>query len=238
MSDNQEIAIISSTEDGIYFNMTNKAWIDLDETYNISNIKEIIHDSEAQCFYLLANKYQGKCGVFLIKFHELNPKVFNFFLKYKTKLDISDADIAVVRNHKEKFKELIVSYKTINENTYNVYIVDISGVEPIPIFRHESFQLWESQISAFYLSKNNDYVMINADGISLISLGSFDKRMIRSEDGQEKMIHAIQSCDYLKCHPQNFIYFDLSSEKRHINIEQQFAKKTKAGVETAYETIY
>lgn len=47
MSDNQEIAIISSTEDGIYFNMTNKAWIDLDETYNISNIKEIIHDSEA-----------------------------------------------------------------------------------------------------------------------------------------------------------------------------------------------
>lgn len=119
----------------------------------------------------------------MIKFHELNPKVFNFFLKYKTKLDISDADIAVVRNHKEKFKELIVSYKTINENTYNVYIVDISGVEPIPIFRHESFQLWESQISAFYLSKNNDYVMINADGISLISLGSFDKRMIRSEDG-------------------------------------------------------
>ena len=54
-------------------------------------------------------------------------------------------DIAVVRNklaHKnfeEGYKELIVSYKTINENTYNVFIVDIAGVEPIPIFRHESF---------------------------------------------------------------------------------------------------
>jgi hypothetical protein len=45
MSDNQEIAVIASVEDGIYFNMTNKAWIDLDELYNISLIKEIIHDS-------------------------------------------------------------------------------------------------------------------------------------------------------------------------------------------------
>jgi hypothetical protein len=77
--------------------------------------------------------------VFLIKFHELNPKKFNFFVKYKTKLDISDADIAIVRNEKECYKELIVSYKTINENTYNVFIVDISGVEPIPLYRHESF---------------------------------------------------------------------------------------------------
>jgi hypothetical protein len=101
MSDNQEIAIISSNEDGIYFNMANKAWIDLDETFNIGCIKEIIHDSEAACFYLLANKYQEKSGVFLIKFHELNPKKFNFFLKYKTKLDIADADIAVIRNYKE-----------------------------------------------------------------------------------------------------------------------------------------
>jgi hypothetical protein len=81
----------------------------------------------------------------LVKFHELNPKKFNFFLKYKTKLDIADADIAVIRDKlpekkfMEGYKELIVSYKTINENTYNVYIVDIAGVAPIPIFRHESF---------------------------------------------------------------------------------------------------
>ena len=74
----------------------------------------------------------------------MNPKKYNFFVKYKTKLDISDADIAIVRNEKERFKELIVSYKTINENTFNIFIVDISGVEPIPLYRHESFQLWES----------------------------------------------------------------------------------------------
>lgn len=62
-----------------------------------------------------------------------------FFLKYKTKLDIADADIAVMRNKKSKFKELLVSYKTVNENTYNIYIVDISSDQPKPLFRHESF---------------------------------------------------------------------------------------------------
>ena len=191
MSKDQSIAIIASVEDGIYFNMNNGAWIDLDELYNISLIKEIIHDDQAQMFYLLANKFEGKSGVFLIKFHELNPTKFNFFVKYKTKLDIADADIAIVRNVKEQFKELIVSYKTINENTFNVFIVDISGHEPIPLYRHESFQLWESQISAFYLSENNDYIMINCDGISLISLGTAQKRLLKSANGQENMIHAI-----------------------------------------------
>lgn len=100
-------------------------------------------------------------GVFLIKFHENNPKKFNFFLKYKTNLDVSDADIAVMRNKNNGYKELIVSFKTVVENTYNVYIVDISKDEPVPLFRHESFQLWETQITAFFIKKTRDYVTIN-----------------------------------------------------------------------------
>ena len=63
----------------------------------------------------------------MIKFHEDSPKSFDFFLKYKTNLDIADADIAVMKNKKTGFKELIISFKTTIENTYNVYIVDISG---------------------------------------------------------------------------------------------------------------
>jgi hypothetical protein len=60
-------------------------------------------------------------------------------LKYKNKLDIADADIAVMRNPAKQLKELIVSYKSININTYNVYVVDISSDVPWPLFRHESF---------------------------------------------------------------------------------------------------
>jgi hypothetical protein len=66
-----------------------------------------------------------------------------------------------MRNRKTGFKELIISFKTVIENTYNVYIVDISGKSPWPLFRHESFQLWESQITAFFLEKTLDYVTIN-----------------------------------------------------------------------------
>jgi len=49
-----------------------------------------------------------------------------------------------MRNQKSCYKELIVAYKTISHNTYNVYIYDIHGDQPVALFRHESFQLWES----------------------------------------------------------------------------------------------
>lgn len=115
-----------------------------------------------------------------------------------------------------------MSYKTILSNCYNVYIVDISKERPWPLFRHESFQLWESQITAFFLKSTSDYVTINKDGISLISLDCFDKRYIKSADGQEKMIHSIESVNYLKVDKDNFIYFDFSGEKKIVNVVQQF----------------
>jgi len=36
--------IISSAEDGVYVDMTNRQEIDLDDKFNIGCIKEIIHD--------------------------------------------------------------------------------------------------------------------------------------------------------------------------------------------------
>jgi hypothetical protein len=42
MTLDQSIAIVASEGDGIYFNMNVGAWVDLDDTYNIGLIKEII----------------------------------------------------------------------------------------------------------------------------------------------------------------------------------------------------
>jgi len=64
------------------------------------------------------------------------------------------------------------------------------------------------------LTKNRDYVTINSEGISLISLDSFDKKYVKSQDGQEKMIHSLQSINYAKVHPDNFILFNFSHEKK------------------------
>jgi hypothetical protein len=61
-------------------------------------------------------------------------------IKWKNKLDIGDPNIYVLRNKQKGLKELIVSYKTIFINTYNVICMEISITdEQTMIFRHESF---------------------------------------------------------------------------------------------------
>jgi len=127
MNDDQSVSIIASQDDGIYYNHRTRAFVDLDEHFKITNIKEIIHDHEDRVFYLLCNKYMGKLGLFLIVFDEFNPMKHKFFFKYKNRLDISDADMFVVRNQEKNYKELIVSYKSIMVNTYTLMIADISS---------------------------------------------------------------------------------------------------------------
>ena len=46
-------------------------------------------------------------------------------MKWKNKLDIADADIALTEAN--EYRELIVSYKTIFMNTFNVLMVDITN---------------------------------------------------------------------------------------------------------------
>jgi hypothetical protein len=183
MNDDQNVSIVASNDDGIFFNHVTNQFYDLDEMYDISSIKEIIYDQEDRVVYLLANKYQERLGVFIVKFNELDPSDYNFFMKYKNKLDISDADIAVLRCQDSCLKELVISYKTIHSNVYTVQVCDISRPTPWPLYKHESFQLWESQVTAFYIDKNREYVTINRDGISVISLGAGLKRSIKASNG-------------------------------------------------------
>ena len=129
-------------------------------------------------------------------------------MKWKNKLDISDANVCVMRHNEKNYKELIVSYKTIHINTYSVKVIDISGNDYKTLFRHESFQLWESNVEGFYLSKNKDYVSINGNGINVLSLGSHDKRIMKNNYGQELMAHSLESASYLKVDPSNFLVFE------------------------------
>lgn len=176
MNTDQTVFITASQEDGIYYSFRSRKFIDIDAVYNISAIKEIMYDPEEKFFYLLANKYDEKLGLFILRFNEKNPNISHFFFKWKNKLDIADANITVVHNEVKKYKELVVSYKTIFINTYNVIVVDISSSVQWTQFRHESFQLWESQITGLFLNKNKDFLMINRDGISIISLSNIQKR--------------------------------------------------------------
>ena len=121
------IFVVASPEDGIYYNKKSQLEVDIDETYEISNIKEIIYDHEEGYFYLLANKYQEKLGFFVLKIHKERPMVNNnssFLMKQKNKMDIGDANMFVLRNRGKGIKEVIISYKTIYINTFNITCLD------------------------------------------------------------------------------------------------------------------
>ena len=133
------MSIVASIEDGYYYNHETGVLIDIDMEFKVCGFKNVIYDDEDKVFYICVNKFDEKLGVFLIKFSEKNPLDYHFFLKYKNKLDISDARLTIVRNPVKNYKELIVSYKTIFLNTFNVRVLDISSDSPWLLYTHESF---------------------------------------------------------------------------------------------------
>ncbi len=60
------------------------------------------------------------------------------------------------------YKELVVSYKTIYIDTYNIKVIGLASDKQInTVFRHVSFQLWESEISGLFNPKNKDFILLN-----------------------------------------------------------------------------
>jgi hypothetical protein len=132
--------------------------------------------------------------LFIVRLYEEDPKQFTFLLKIKNKLEIGNANIAVNLFPDKNYKELILSYKSIYINSYMVTVIDISDLstDNSTIFRHESFQLWESDITGLLISNNKDFVILNRDGLSVMPLGKVDKRIFQGNEHQEKMVHCLE----------------------------------------------
>lgn len=133
--------VVASPEDCLYLDLKKDIEMDIDNEYKVSLIKEIIFDEEDRLFYFLSNKFEEKLGFFVFSIKEQDPLDYRFFIKYKNKLDIGDADIYILRSKKNRLKEIVISYKTIYINTFNILVMDISAktTEKSIIFRHETF---------------------------------------------------------------------------------------------------
>ena len=198
-----------------------------------------------------------------------NPEIGNFLIKWRNKLDINDCTIQVLRGHnyeKEQvnsysysipdmihkimggnLKEIIIAYKSIHINTYNVICMDISeskdgGMNKL-VFRHERYQLWESGIQGFLNKKSLDFVTANKDGISLLGLSSKEKpRYILDKDGQSRRLHSLESMNYLCLYKDNSLYFDCSKQKdRWVRVQQEYRQESdEAGedYQTDFEQVY
>lgn len=170
-------------------------------------------------FYILANKKDGKLGFYLLRFDLNNPdEKVSFLICWNNKLDIADCDMNLmteslsteINGEKVDYinRQMVVSYKMIGINTYNVFVFDLLDSEMNLIkYWHESYQLWESQVKGFLLS-TNDFLILSKDGLNLISLGeTTKKKMIEDSERQKRLIHPLGSLNYLKIEPTNHILF-------------------------------
>lgn len=122
---NQDIFIAASRQDGIWADVKNGKEVDLDEEYEVGLIQDVVFDKDDCQFYFLCNMRQGKVGFFLIRFQEQTPKNFDFLTMWQHKLDIGDVSMQIIRDIDKTgkpYKELIIGYKTIYINTYNLVV--------------------------------------------------------------------------------------------------------------------
>ena len=101
-------------------------------------------------------------------------------------------------------KSIVVSYKCIGINTFNVFVIDLKT--KLIKYWHEGYQLWESKVKGFLLT-SNDFMILAKNGINLLALGEKEARVVQDNDGFDRMIHALGSCNFLKIEHTNHLLF-------------------------------
>lgn len=75
--------------------------------------------------------------------------------------------------------------------------------------------------------RNKDFASFNQDGMGILSLGSTDRKAVKDFEGQDKIIHSLDSFEYLKVDKNNFINFKCQYyTNRVISIEYEWEKRT------------
>ena len=155
---------------------------------------------------MLTNKHNEKLGVFILQFNEVHLQKMTFLMRDANKLDIGDCNIYI--NRRDGIRELVLSYKSIYINTFNLLVLDLDmDTNKNLIFRHESFQLWESEVQGTLLQKSKDFLSVNKDGISVVALGSEVHRPVVDANGVNRMLHSLESVSFLKIDPDNYLNF-------------------------------
>ena len=125
-SRDQSKFIVTSNQDVLYVNNLTNNEIDLDEKYQVSSIQNIIA-SETH-FYVLANKRRSQLGMFLFSCsieEPENPASNTEYLNWYNKMDIGDVDLQLMDQEGGSAQNIVVSYKSIGINTYNILVIDL-----------------------------------------------------------------------------------------------------------------
>ena len=109
-------------------------------------------------------------GFYLIEVDEQEPEKDEptIMINWKNKLDIEDTNMYYQEITDQKSSHLVVSYKSIYINTFNVMVICLH--QKSILYRFESYHLWEINICGILLP-NNDFIIIDKDGMSIMNLG-------------------------------------------------------------------
>ena len=202
----QDTCIIATNTDALHINLKTKEEVDLDEDCAIGSIQNCSCDDVN--FYLMANKKDKLLGYYFVRIGVKDPiNSQGFLIQWNNKLDIRDCDVSMFYETLEcgnKHNYVVLSFKSIGINTYNVVVLDLLTGKPK--YWHESFQLWESPVKGFLLTSNY-FMILSKSGINLLSIGYKGSRQVLDKDGFPRYIHALGSCNYLKVDPSNVIFF-------------------------------
>jgi len=114
-----------------------------------------------------------------------------------------------LNDEKNNYKECIISYKTAYINIFNILVLEaqdpteavkkketkVEGEEEdlFVIYRHESFQLWESEVQGAMLQANHNFIIVNKEGMGVVALGARQKQIFNDDKGNERMLHSLES---------------------------------------------
>ena len=155
----------------MYLDTKKNIEIDIDELYDISDFKQVVYEPIKKVFYMVFNTLNEELGFYVLRIDEKNPENGKFLIKWKSKLNISDVNINLFEN--DGLKELIISWKVIFINTYNLVSMDISSENSKSLlFWYESIQLWESDCMGFILKNHMDFIHLTKNGMYVCFLGS------------------------------------------------------------------
>ena len=225
-SPDQRKFIVTSNKDILYVNMDQRnveaREIDFDERENIGQIQNIL--ASKSHFFVLANKKDHKLGYYLFSIDIENPqKKCEYLINWNNKLDIGNCDMQLMTevDANGKVSEfIVVSYKCIGINTFNVFVIDLES--KLIKYWHEGYQLWESPVKGFLLS-TNDFMILSKDGINLLAIGEKPSKIVKDKDGLKRMIHSLGKCNYLKIEPTNHLLFAMQwYEDRQICLQEQY----------------
>lgn len=114
----------------MYVDIEKRIEIDLDDKEQIANI-QAIHACD-EYFYVFANKKNERLGYYFFIIDIKNPEnEFDYLINWTNKLDIACCDVNVLQEfcdvERDWKKSIIMSFKSIGINTYNVLVIDLES---------------------------------------------------------------------------------------------------------------